>query len=96
MIRMDSYISRSHKIAWQIIDEETLVVTPTNSTLHVLNRTGTRIWELMEKRVKIEDIVDKICSEFDVEEKQAKKGILKFIEELVDKGVVSIENGKST
>lgn len=92
MIRMDSYISRNSKTAWQTIDEKTLIVTPTTSTLHVLNRTGTRVWELLEKRAKMEEIVNKICTEFEVEEERAKKGIFKFIKELSDKGVVIIEN----
>lgn len=91
MIELNSYISRSSKTAWQVIDEKALIVTPANSTLHMLNSTGTRIWELLENRTKMEDIVNRICSEFEVEEEKASEEVSKFIAELLNKGIVLLE-----
>jgi hypothetical protein len=100
MIEVDSYISRSNKVAWQIIevqpqDDQALIVTPATSTLHILNGTGTYIWKLLENRIKITDIVNKICNEFEIKEEQAETDIRSFIEELSGKGVVIIEDVQS-
>jgi len=90
MVKLSNYIVRSNKIAWQIVDGNAMIVIPSEPSLCALNSTATRIWELIGEGQKVDNIVQKLCSEFDVSEQEAEDKAIKFIEELLDKGAVEI------
>ena len=84
-------LRKSPKIAWQIIEDETAIVTLHDTTLHILNSTGTRIWQLLDVKKSIAELVDAICEEYDVTRERAEKSIRRFVKELVLRGILEIE-----
>jgi len=79
---------RSEDTASRMIDGEAVIVIPQKGVVTVLNETGSGIWQLLDGRNSIEDIINIISSEFDVSREQAEKDTLDFIEELVEKDMV--------
>ncbi|MBI4722029.1 MAG: PqqD family protein [Candidatus Stahlbacteria bacterium] len=90
-MKLDNYIVRSNKIAWQIVDGLAMIVIPSEPALCALNSTATRIWELIGEGQKVDYIVQKLCAEFDVPEQEARDEAIGFIEELLSKGAVEIK-----
>jgi hypothetical protein len=43
--------------------------------IHVLNEVGSRIWDLLDERTPISQIVDAICAEYEVSPEQAARDI---------------------
>jgi len=87
----ESYIWRDERTAWRIIEGEAVIVTPLDSKVHILNEVGTRIWELLEgKEMKVGQIIEMICEEFEVAQKKAEEDVDKFIKEMCEKGIVKI------
>ena len=85
-------IIRNKDIAWQTVEGQVLIVTPDNSTIHILNSTGSEIWGFLEKTKRsIEEIVSYVCDEFEVEKERAFEEVSKFIAELSDKGIILVE-----
>ncbi|HCJ66353.1 MAG TPA: hypothetical protein DHV62_03270, partial [Elusimicrobia bacterium] len=60
-------IFKNEKIASRIIERQAFIVTPLDSTLHLLNEVGTRIWQLIEEKKNIEKIIEHICAEYDMD-----------------------------
>lgn len=81
-------IIKSKKIASRVIKGETFIVTPFDSTLHMLNPLGTKIWQLLDERNTIEEIVTKICEEYEVSKEEARKDIQEFVDELKKKKII--------
>ena len=79
---------RSEDTASRVVEGEAVIVIPQKGVVTVLNETGSGIWQLLDGRNSIEDIVNIISSEFDVSREQAEKDTLDFIEELVEKDMV--------
>ncbi len=82
-------IQRQKNVAWRLIDGEAVIITPSDSTMHSLNETGTRIWELLGQNQTVAQVAERIREEFDVTPEVAQKDTLWFIQCLSKKGLVS-------
>jgi hypothetical protein len=81
-------VQRLKEVAWRLIEGEAVIITPADSTMHSLNDTGTRIWELINGDRTLREVASVISSEFDVEADRAQKDTIWFAECLAKKGLV--------
>ncbi len=89
---MDMYVARNNDIAYRIIDEEAVLLTPEDGMLHNLNTLATRIFELASGSRKVSDIVRIICDEFDVDATIASRDAMNFLEDLVHKKMLVLSD----
>ena len=75
-------VKRSDEAIWRVIDGEVVILLPHESALHALSGCGGRIWELIEDEVSIPELVDTICSEYEVEPERAGKDVCEYIDKL--------------
>ncbi len=86
---LDEYVVKNNeKTAYRVIDGEAVVVNLKDSTFHTLNSVATFIWEQADGRIKAEQIIEKICQEFEVDWDTAERDCLEFLAELISKGLV--------
>ena len=57
-------------------------------SIYVLNETGTRIWELMDGKRTLADIIGMITAEFDVDDKMMADDLLEYIGEMLTAGTL--------
>ncbi|MFH1619550.1 MAG: PqqD family protein [bacterium] len=79
---------KTKKLAHRIIKGEAFVLDASSQTLHSMNPSGTRIWELIDGSRTAGDIAQIIQEEFEVESGTAIKDVLEFLCELLEKGLV--------
>ncbi|HEY3266237.1 MAG TPA: PqqD family protein [Armatimonadota bacterium] len=91
MLDLDRYITRDPDAAWRVFEDGAVIVTPQESVMHSLNPVGTRIWELADGTLTVNEILDTIVDEFDVDRTQAEADIIDFCRTLSDKGMLAIE-----
>ncbi len=76
----DSIVSR------KIADEFILVPIRQNvgdlESIYTLNETAARIWELIDGKMKVEEIKEKIIEEFEVAPEEAEKDIIEHFGQL--------------
>lgn len=92
MLGEDSYINRSQRAAYRVIDNEAMVVTPGSNKLYVFNLVGSRIWEMANGEIGIREMAKAICEEFNVTYEQALKDAIEFAEEISRKGLLEINS----
>jgi hypothetical protein len=90
MVSRDSYINRSGRAAYRLIDNEAMVVVPRSNKLYVFNHVGSRIWEMANGEIGIGEVARAICDEFDVTYEQAIKDIIEFVEDLSQKQLLEV------
>ena len=78
----DRVPERSSSTAWQIIDDELVLLRVKDRELLGLNDVGRRIWELSDGTRSIDQIVETVTMEFEVPREVAKADTSRFIEEL--------------
>jgi len=78
--KSDSIVSR------KIADEFILVPIRQNvgdlESISTLNEVAARIWELIDGKMKVREIKDKIVEEFEVTPQQAEKDLAEYIKQL--------------
>lgn len=79
-------------IIGRVVDNEAVLVMPKQGKVKVLNEVGAVIWELIDGQRSIQEIISKICSEFEIDQNTAEADTLNFIADLIAKELVVIEN----
>ena len=92
---LDKIPQKNTELAWRIIDNETVIIpldeqTSDSEKINFLNETGTRIWELIDGKNSIKDIVVRIVKEYEIEEKEAEKEVVSFIKKLGRRNLVKL------
>lgn len=90
-IKLSSIIVRNPKMIASDMDGETVMMSVESAEYYGLNKIGSRIWELLENKIKLEEMVSQLISEFDVEKKQCEKDTIDFLEELLQKNLIIIK-----
>jgi hypothetical protein len=82
-------VAKSPKTAWQIIEGEAVLLSMDTKVLRGLNPVGSRIWELIDGQRSLEEITGMIVQEFEVAPGVALQDVRAFVQELLDRGLVS-------
>ncbi len=85
---LNSRISKNKKIPWRIIEGEAILVDISGASITHLNDIGAEIWNSIDGKKTISEIVRHIQNLFEVDEQTAQKDTLEFIEHLSKKGVI--------
>jgi hypothetical protein len=57
-----------------------------------LNRTGARLWELLEEAPSESQIVERLLAEFEVPQEQLEGEVRALLDSLLDEGLISSDN----
>ena len=60
--------------------------------LFIVNEVGAWLWDRLDGRRRVDDLVADVVSEFEVSEQQAKKDVSLFLRQLTDAGLIESED----
>jgi len=88
-MELDAIFARNEEvISRKIVDELILVPMRKNvadmETLYTLNEVGARVYELIDGKRALREIVNSIVNEFEVTEQQAESDVREFIAQLLE------------
>lgn len=69
-----------------------MVVNLKNSNFHSLNTVSTFIWESLDGKTTVDEIIRNISNQFDVEPDIARKDCLEFINDLLKEDLIMRSN----
>ena len=87
--------SKKKEAVYRVIESEAVVLTVHDSILHTLNEVGTFIWEQIDGKSTIEDIVEAVCDAYDSTEREAAADVDRFLKELLRRGLVTVKKRSS-
>lgn len=86
----DAVLTRSERLAWRVLAGEAVILFPEAGTLHRLNGTGTRLWELLDGERSLAEIGAGMVGEYEVRAEDAVAGLQALASDLVDAGLVEV------
>jgi hypothetical protein len=93
MPQTEKYLARGNSIAARAIGDETIIMSAADSTIFMLNPTGTVIWQNADGNTPLSRIVlDKVCAEFDVPVEQAAADAQSFVDEMAAHGILVVSD----
>lgn len=87
MIGLGSVLSHSPTIVTRKTGSEYVLVPVSNNiaemdSVYTLNETGAFIWEQIDGKRTIKELIEAMISEYDIDEETAMKDVFSFIENL--------------
>jgi hypothetical protein len=93
MAPSEQYLTRSSATAARTIGDETIIMSTVDSTIFMLNPTGTVIWKNADGHTPLSRIVKyMVCAEFDVPIEQAAADAQSFVDEMATHGILVVSN----
>ena len=90
-ITTETVISQIGEIVASDIDGETVMMSVENGKYYGLDDIGSRIWELIERPVKVSDLIDTLLKRFDIDRETCERDVLKFLNGLNDDRILKVE-----
>jgi len=88
---LDSFPKQNPRTAMRTIEGQTVVVLPDTSMIFDLNEVASFIWERMDGKHKLTDIVEEIKNEFDIDIETASRDAAELIENLREAGLAVLD-----
>ena len=98
LMRIDnsSYIRRNPNQIFSEIDREVVMLNTKKSEYYGLNKTASIIWSLIESPLRVNDLITILVSKFEISADICYKNTLVFLSELLETGVILVENDKNS
>jgi hypothetical protein len=87
-LELNEVLMHSPEVVGQVIEEEAVLVHPTQGKVRVLNPVGARLWELTDGTRSLADLAGVLVAEYDVDLGQAQADVLAFCTDLVERGLL--------
>lgn len=84
------YPTRSKQVAARMLGGEMMIMSPTDASLFNLNDVGSVIWNAADGRTSLDDIVARLCDEFEVTPEAARHDAEVFLEEMAAHGIMHL------
>jgi hypothetical protein len=59
-----------------------------------INGVGNRIWELIQQPIRVSEVRDKLCAEFDVEPARCEQDLLELLQQLASRSLIVVDGAK--
>ncbi|MFW6352516.1 MAG: lasso peptide biosynthesis PqqD family chaperone [Bacteroidota bacterium] len=88
----NSIIQRKTELLCSKMDEEVVMMNIDKGEYYGLDEIGSRIWQILEKPVHFNDIIQTLTDEYDVEETTCRDDVTAFLKELHEKDLIVVNN----
>lgn len=73
------------------IDDEKVMMSVEKGVYYSLDPVGSCVWELIERPVKVTELIDVLLLKYDVSREICEQDVLAFLEELHESGILQVE-----
>lgn len=90
--KMEKYlrVCQSKEIDATDLDGEKVMMNLDLGKYFSLNPVGSRIWDLMDNEISIEEIIKTLLNEYNVDEKVCEKSVLEYLDKLKNANLIKV------
>ena len=85
---LNSIPERSGQLMSRVMEDGTVIVSPDDGQLTVVNDVGSFVWELIDGQHSVTTIIQMVITHFQVSHDQAHSDVLAFLETLEERGLI--------
>lgn len=90
---LSTVVVKKSELLESSVDDETILLSISNSKYYGLDPVAGRIWSLLEEKISIDDIIKVLMIEYDVTRKDCEKDVISFVNSLADEKLIDITDG---
>jgi hypothetical protein len=89
-ISIEDIVSWADDIIASDIDDEKVMMCIEKGKYYKLDPVGRSIWDMIEKPVKVSDVINALIEKYDVDRETCEHDVLAFLEELDEGGILQV------
>ncbi len=82
-------LQQADRTAARVLEGQAVIVVIDDNALHTLNPVGTRVWELAQS-ASLGTIVHTIAEEYAVEPAAARRDVVAFVQDMLERGMLEV------
>jgi Coenzyme PQQ synthesis protein D (PqqD) len=79
----------------RLIDDQTLILKLDTGRAGLLNKVGSRVWELMDGRRSLDEIVEMVGQAYDVDRLRIEGDVTAFVQALLERDMLAWAEGEN-
>ena len=87
---MEGRLRRADNVICREIDNEIVAIKDDGLTVHVLNKTAARIWEMCDGNLGPDEMAAKLCERYDVSPERASADVRNALAKMTEKGLLRL------
>lgn len=87
--------AREEEVAAKVIDSEAIMINLANGIYYSMDKIGGWIWEMIEKRHSLEEMITATIARYDVSREQAQADVERLAAELIQEKLVVVVDGEA-
>jgi hypothetical protein len=93
MVTLDQKVVSEQTVFAQEVDDEMVLLDMNSEKYFGLDSVGAVMWQVIEEKKVLKDVLNELLSYYDVEEERLKQDLLHFVENLQKSGLIRVEEG---
>jgi hypothetical protein len=89
-LTLDSKVQRNPEMVSGNMDGEIVMLSLQRGEYFGLDKVGSRIWELIEQSITVDNIKKVLLDEYEVDVLTCEKDLIEFLEDLESKGLLIV------
>jgi adenine specific DNA methylase Mod len=89
-LSIDSIVVVADTVVSCDLDTEAAILNLKDGVYYGLDPIGAKIWNLIQKPIVLNKVIEKILKEYDVDKERCKNDIFELVEELLENGLVKV------
>lgn len=90
-LSLNSTVSIAKDVVSCDLVDEAAILNMKDGVYYGLNPVGAWIWNLIQKPIKVNEILDKLLEDYDVEKDVALKDMMELLEQLLENELIEVE-----
>lgn len=90
VISLENIVTHKKRLDCADMDGETVMMDIDKGKYYGFNNVGSRIWELVEKPIKVDDVISALLKEFNIDNKICENSVITFLNRLYYEDLISI------
>lgn len=86
--QLSSIFMHNPDLVWRPLEDELVIVRPSDGQIRVLNGVGSFIWQALDGQRTCTDMAQLVCSEYQVSEAHAQADVIEFLSQLAEDHLV--------
>jgi hypothetical protein len=94
-LSLDSIVTASRDQLSTSVADEAVILGMTDGVYYGLDPVGARIWRLLERPIRLSNVVDVLVTEYDVERERCAADLLVLATDLLTRGLLEVHDVRS-
>ncbi len=89
-VRKQATVRIADDVISRVLEGEAVILGLATGTYFGLDAVGTRIWQLIEERGRVTEILAGLVEEYEVKPEECERDLLRLLGELKDRGLITV------